>query len=220
MRNGEDELSVVEDTEAGSSLDGSPLDAVPWPVHTPRLSIRRATPSDTETTWPYRQLETVGEWISFAPKTLEDYRASFEEPGRLAKTLIIDKDGAVIGDLMLAVQDAWAQVEVAEQARNVQAELGWVLDPRHTGQGYATEAVRGLLAICFDVLHLRRVTANCFADNVASWRLMERVGMRRELHTVRESLHRNGRWLDGLGYALLDDEWRQLAGDAEVVRLG
>jgi RimJ/RimL family protein N-acetyltransferase len=53
------------------------------------------------------------------------------------------------------------------------------------------------------------VTANCFADNVASWRLMERVGMRRELHAVRESLHRSGKWLDGLGYALLADEWHQ-----------
>jgi RimJ/RimL family protein N-acetyltransferase len=52
------------------------------------------------------------------------------------------------------------------------------------------------------------VTANCFAGNEASWRLMERVGMRRELHTVRESLHRSGEWLDGLGYALLADEWR------------
>ena len=36
---------------------------------------------------------------------------------------------------------------------------------------------------------------------------MERLGMRREIHTVRESLHRSGEWLDGLGYALLADEW-------------
>ncbi len=40
-----------------------------------------------------------------------------------------------------------------------------------------------------------------------SWRLMERVGMRRELHAVRESLHRSGRWLDTVGYAILDEEW-------------
>ncbi len=93
----------------------------------------------------------------------------------------------------------------------MQAELGWVLDPEHTGHGYATEAVRGLLRLCFDDLGLRRVTAVCFADNEASWRLMERVGMRRELHTVRDSLHRSGEWLDGLGYALLADEWRRSA---------
>ena len=31
--------------------------------------------------------------------------------------------------------------------------------------------------------------------------------MRREQHTIRDSLHRSGRWLDGLGYALLASEW-------------
>jgi RimJ/RimL family protein N-acetyltransferase len=36
---------------------------------------------------------------------------------------------------------------------------------------------------------------------------MERIGMRREQHLVREALHRSGEWLDSLGYALLADEW-------------
>ncbi len=109
---------------------------------------------------------------------------------------------------MLRVEDAWSQKEVVEDARGRDAELGWVLDPAYVGHGYATEAVRELLRICFVDLGLRRVTAICFADNEASWRLMERVGMRREVHTVEESLHRSGRWLDGLGYAMLAHEWR------------
>lgn len=108
---------------------------------------------------------------------------------------------------MLRREDAWAQLDVADQARGTQAELGWVLDPVHTGHGYATEAVRELLRYCFQDLGVRRVTANCFLDNDTSWRLMERVGMRRELHAVGESLHRSGRWLDTLGYAILDEEW-------------
>ena len=37
---------------------------------------------------------------------------------------------------------------------------------------------------------------------------MDRLGMRREQHTLRESLHRTGVWLDGMAYALLADEWR------------
>jgi RimJ/RimL family protein N-acetyltransferase len=36
---------------------------------------------------------------------------------------------------------------------------------------------------------------------------MERLGMRRELHSVKESLHRTKGWLDGLSYALLAEEW-------------
>lgn len=142
------------------------------------------------------------------PQSLEEYRKKFEDPARLGKTLVIEQEGAVIGDLMLAIEDAWAQAEVAAQAQGVQAALGWCLDPGHRGRGYATEAVRRLIRLCFEDLALRRVTAICLADNVASWRLMERVGMRRELHARRECLHRSGEWLDSVGYALLADEWR------------
>jgi RimJ/RimL family protein N-acetyltransferase len=162
-------------------------------------------------------MDEVTRWMTSAPRSREDYRQKFEDPDRLAKTLVIELEGEVIGDLMLAVEDAWAQSEVATQARGVQAELGWCLDPRHQGRGYATEAVTALIRLCFEDLGLRRVMANCFADNEESWRLMERLGMRREVHTLRESLHRSGVWLDGMGYALLADEWREM-GQAEALR--
>ena len=89
-------------------------------------------------------------------------------------TLVVELDGEVIGDLMLRVEDAWAQAEVTEHAEQVQADVGWALHPDHSGRGYATEAVREVLRIAFEDLGLRRVTANCFTDNEASWRLMER----------------------------------------------
>src|SRR4051794_18083848 len=183
------------------------LDRVRWPVRTERLLLRPATPADVEATWRFRRLDAVSHWITSAPSTVDEYRARFEEPERLAKTLIVDQDGLVIGDLMVAIEDAWAQAEVASDAEGVQAELGWCLDPAYGGRGYATEAVAAAIRICFDDLGLRRVVANCFADNVASWQLMERLGMRREVHAVRESLHRSGEWLDGFGYALLAAEW-------------
>jgi RimJ/RimL family protein N-acetyltransferase len=117
-------------------------------------------------------------------------------------------DGEIVGDLMLRVEDPWAQAEVAEHATGTQAELGWVVAPSYAGRGIATEAVTALLGICFEHLGLRRVKALCFADNTPSWKLMERVGMRREEYNVRDSLHRDRGWLDGMGYALLADEWR------------
>ena len=195
----------------------SKLDDVAWPVHTARLSLRPASTADLDATWRFRQMDEVNRWMTSAPESREDYRLKFEDPERLAKTLVIELDGEVIGDLMLAIEDAWAQSEVATQARGVQAELGWCLDPTHQGRGYATEAVTALVRLCFEDLGLRRVTANCFADNKESWRLMERLGMRREVHTLRESLHRSGEWLDGMGYALLADEWRERR-QAEALR--
>jgi RimJ/RimL family protein N-acetyltransferase len=187
---------------------GSPLDAVSWPVRTDRLTIRPATADDLDTTWSFRGRADVSRWLTRAPASLEEHRRQLGGADSLARTLVVERDGEVIGDLMLRVEDAWGQAEVEEQAKGVQAELGWVFHPDHGGRGYATEALRELFRLCFDVLGLRRVTAYCFAANEASWRLMERVGMRRESHTVRDSLHRSEGWLDGLGYALLADEWR------------
>ena len=181
--------------------------ALVLPVHTERLTLRSATAHDSDATWAYRRLEEVGEWLTEVPTDLRAHRATFADPDRLAATVVVERDGEVIGDFMLRVEDAWAQTEVADRARGVQAELGWVLDPAHTGHGYATEAVRGLLAHCFETLGVRRVVANCFLANNTSSRLMERVGMRREGHAVAESLHRSGRWLDTVTYAVLAAEW-------------
>lgn len=185
----------------------APLDRLRWPVRTERLALRAATPDDAAATWRFRRLEEVDRWLTRAAGTEADYRAQFAAPESLAKTLVVERDGEVVGDLMLLVEDGWAQAEVAAQVEGVQAKLGWVLDPAHAGRGYATEAVRELLRICFEDLGLRRVVAECFAANEPSWRLMERVGMRREIHTRRDALHRSGEWLDGLGYALLAEEW-------------
>ena len=191
------------------------LSAVAWPVRTARLTIRQATVDDADATWQFRRDPEVGRWLTRDAGEREEYAAGFTDPERLAKTLIVERDGVVVGDLMLLVEDAWAQAEVADRARGVQAELGWVIDPAHAGKGYATEAAGALLRVCFEDLGLRRVTAQCFADNVASWRLMEKLGMRRESHLVRESLHRSGAWLDGLAYAILREEWQDQQ-DGEV----
>lgn len=185
-----------------------PLEEISWPVRTERLALRPATPDDLQATWRYRRLDGVNRWLTQAPADLEAYAAQFLDADRLAKALVVGLGDDVIGDLMLDVHDAWGQAEVRDRARGVQAEVGWAFHPDHSGQGYATEAVRELLRICFEDLRLRRVTANCFADNVASSRLMERLGMRRENHAVADSLHRSGEWLDSLGYALLAGEWR------------
>lgn len=188
------------------------LEAIVWPVRTERLTVRRADREDLDATWEFRRLDNVSRWLTRAPATFADYQAEYEKPSSLAKTLVVELDGVVIGDLMLQVEDGWAQAEAVHDARAVQAELGCVLHPDFTGRGYATEAVGTLLRLSFRNLGLRRVTAHCFADNVSSWRLMERLGMRRETHTVRESLHRSGTWLDGLSYALLAEEWQDRQG--------
>lgn len=179
---------------------------VAWPVSTPRLSLRRARVDDADAVLSYRSEPSVAEWIGAPP---EDFHARFVAPERLDLLLLVERTGVIIGDLMINVADAWAPAHLLPRARGVQADLGWALRPEETGKGYATEAVEAALRICFQNLALRRVTASCFAANTASFRLMERVGMRREAHAVQAALHPSGKWMDGYGYALLAEEWRR-----------
>lgn len=184
-----------------------PFDVIAWPVRTDRLVLRPAVLEDADTIWRYRRLEEVTRWISRAHPTVEEFRRQGFDPDRPHGRIAVIHDGRLVGDLTLLVGDAWSQGEVADQARGVEGELGWVVDPAVQGRGYATEAVRELLRLSFEELGLRRVTAATFADNEPSWRLMERVGMRREAHAVKDSLHRTRGWLDGFQYAMLAEEW-------------
>ena len=177
-----------------------------WPKTTERLTLRPAEQRDALPTFAIRSQPEVAHWLTNLPQDPAAWEEGFGE--RLASTLIVEKDGVVIGDLYLHVQDPWSQAEVREQAAGPWSRSAISSTRRTPGQGYATEAVREELRICFEELGVRRVIAQCFADNVPSWRLMERVGMRREQHTKQDSLHRNGEWLDGMMYALLADEWR------------
>ena len=87
-----------------------------------------------------------------------------------------------------------------------QGIIGWLLGRKYQGQGLATEAVRALVTAAFEQLGLHRIFARTGKDNERSWRLMERLGMRREAH-FRESHVVNDKYGDEFIYAILADEW-------------
>lgn len=182
-----------------------PLQAVAWPLRTGRLLLRRVGPADEAALWAYRSQDDVARWVGHRPGDRDDWHGLLTD--RLRTVLVVEAEGRVVGDLMLHVQDGWAQREVRAGAVGVQAELGWAFDPAAGGRGLATEAVRELLRLCFEDLGLRRVTATAFAANGPSRRLAERAGMRCESHGVRDALHRDLGWVDSVGYALLREEW-------------
>jgi RimJ/RimL family protein N-acetyltransferase len=122
-----------------------------------------------------------------------------EQPRRkfqLAVTLP-EEAGRLIGNCGLRVDDAGSG----------QGNIGYELDPRYWGRGFATEAARAMVALGFEQLGLHRIWSWCVADNTASWRVMEKLGMRREGH-LREREFYKGRWWDQYLYAILDREWR------------
>lgn len=87
-----------------------------------------------------------------------------------------------------------------------QGLIGWALGVDFRGQGYATEAARGLIEYGFSKLRLHRVQAETNSANVRSWQLMDRLGMRLEAR-LREASLKDGQWLDRLIYGVLAAEW-------------
>ena len=189
------------------------LSDIDWPLTTARLRIRPLEDADLDAVWEFRRLPDVNRWLGRAPATRQAFHDTYSAPERRAITFVIEMpdalsgEDAIIGDIMIKVGDAWAQAEVADEAKGTEAELGWALAPGFTGQGLATEAVSAVIDLCFGPLGLRRVHAGCFAANEPSWRLMERLGMRREESSRKTALHRSGEWMDGLNYGLLAEEW-------------
>lgn len=69
-----------------------------------------------------------------------------------------------------------------------------------------TEAVAAILKFGFSELNLHRIWATCDTRNVASARVMEKLGMRREAHYVKDAWEK-GAWRDSFLYAILNEEW-------------
>lgn len=190
---------------ATPALDLAAQRGVALPLTTARLTLSPYTCDDAEALFAYRSLPEVRTWLG----TWDESARALDERLRAAgSTFVVRAGDTVIGDVQVTVQDAWSHAAVAAQARATQAELAWTFDPAQHGRGYATEAVREAMRFCIEDLGLRRLEAFCFADNLPSVRLMERVGMRREGHYLGESLHAELGWIDAYGYALLAEEWR------------
>ncbi|MEM9832800.1 MAG: GNAT family protein [Bacteroidota bacterium] len=79
--------------------------------------------------------------------------------------------------------------------------------PEFWRQGLATEALNEILRFSFEELHLHRIEAGCATENIASARVLEKVGMQRE-GNKRKVLPIRGEWVDNYEYAILEDDWQ------------
>lgn len=183
-----------------------------YPIKTTRLQLRPFQASDLTALHAYYGEPAVVRYLYTGVQNREEAQATLRqrmaesswqtEGTRLTLAVIRNAVGstapeALIGEVTLIHRS------VAYQ----QAELGYVFHPAYGGQGYATEAVMVLLALGFGELNLHRIFARCDARNEPSYRLMERVGMRREAH-FRHNEFFKGEWGDEFVYALLQEEWQ------------
>lgn len=179
-----------------------------YPVATERLLLRPLTPDDVDAVHAYQSREDVCRYIPYRPRTREEVAVRLADPGTTRSTLdaegqaldlaiVLRHSGELIGDALLF----W------HSAEHRRGEIGYVLNPHFTGNGYVTEACEALLTLAFDGLGLRRVVARIDARNEPSARVLRRLGMRQEAVLVENELFK-GEWTTEVDFALLDREWR------------
>ena len=175
---------------------------------TDRLLLRPVRDDDIDAMLTYRNDPQVYEWLL----TTKVEPASFRKTwlGALDNprdySVVAELDGNVVGTGSLDLLDGMGQ-DKAPESESSEALIGYILNPAFAGYGYATEIARELLVMAFDELEAHRAIAGCFVDNVASVRVLEKIGMRREQYGVKDSWHAERGWLDGATYGLLREEW-------------
>ena len=171
---------------------------------TKRLVVRRFRPTDAAGLHGYLSRP---EAVRFEPYPMQ----SEQDCERLAGERQIDPafwavclrdSGELVGNLYLGQQrpEAWRTWE-----------LGYVFNPHYWGRGFATESAAALVSECF-AGGAHRVLARCNPLNTASWRLLERLGFRREGHLIRNASFATDDtgepiWHDAYLYACLAEEW-------------
>lgn len=156
---------------------------------TDRLVLREFMRDDAESFHALESIPEVVRYQTYPPRSRaqagevvdEIVRAQAETPRRHVELAILCQ-GAFMGRV-----GAW----IEEGA----AALWYALMPTARGKGYATEAVRALMA----TLDVERFTIECDPRNVASWRLAERLGFVRESH-VEVAFESKGEWVGSMVY--------------------
>ncbi len=171
-------------------------------LFTPRLLIRRFRPEDFEDLYEYLSDEEVVRYEPYPPYTREQCRLEAVRRSKNEEFLAVclQASGKMIGNLYFSKREfgTW--------------ELGYVFNRHYQGCGYATESVEALLDYAFHEKEIRRVVASCNPCNQASWKLLERLHMRREGHELQNVYFKTdgeGKplWQDTYQYAILSEEW-------------
>ncbi len=168
-------------------------------IETERLIIRRFQLGDWREVWEYTSDPDVMKFLPEEPFTEEKamgfVKSNMDSEPRHFPVILKSQD-TVIGHM--AFYNWFADSSTYE--------MGWVLNRRYHGQGYATEAARDLMKYGFMNLNLHRIIASCTLENKASQRVMERLGMRRQAR-LRKCIRIGGKWHDEYLYAILYKEW-------------
>jgi len=174
-------------------------------IQTNRLLLREFVDSDWIAVHEYSSDPEVCEYMEWGPNSVRETKEFLKRAVRAAKdTPRFGYDLAITDLKSRALLGAVGLALIGYPAN--QALIGYVLARQYWGQGIMSEAVKAMIGFGFGTLKLHRICAACDPRNVASYRVMERCGMRREAHFIEDKMIK-GKWRDHFYYSVLSREW-------------
>lgn len=180
------------------------MSTTPLPtLESPRLRLRPYRQDDARAVYALYSDPVVTRYWSFPAWTrreqASDYlaaRMALETPAVYAWAMAEREGDRLIGTTTL----------FSLSGPHRRAEIGYSLLPARQGQGLATEALRTVLEHAFGPLGLERIEADVDPRNEPSWRLLEKLGFRRE-GLLRNRWRVDGEVCDSFAYGLLREEY-------------
>jgi RimJ/RimL family protein N-acetyltransferase len=168
-------------------------------IKTKRLLIRNFMKDDYNDLYEYLSDKETYKFEPGEPITIEAAKNLCNKRSVDNKFLAVLLKNKVIGHIFLG------QVK---PKKLMTYEVGFIFNRKYQGKGYATEALMAIIEYGFKNMNVHKIIAHCSPRNISSWRLLERVKMRRE-GKLRENIYfnkdENGNpiWLDTYEYGLL-----------------
>ncbi len=165
-----------------------------------RIFLRPISIDDAEDIYEYTSDEKTTHFLYDQHEDLDQTKRMIanyflKEPiGKYA--MVLKENNKMIGAMEFRVHE-W----------NKSGELGYTMNSKYWGNGYATEAGKLILGLAFNVLELERVFAGCDTRNVASGKVLIRLGMKLEGIHRRDQMVK-GQLVDSEYYSILKEEYQ------------
>ncbi|MDQ3325031.1 MAG: GNAT family N-acetyltransferase [Actinomycetota bacterium] len=183
-----------------------------WPVHLQQgpIGLRPLMRGDAPVwrevrsrnrSWLTPWEATLPPGVERAPQSFRGMARELNRQARAGRTLPFATtwDGRLIGQVTVS-SITWGS------ARS--ANIGYWIDSAHAGKGVTPMAVAMAVDHCFDTVGLHRIEVAIRPENVASLRVVDKLGLRREGAAPRY-LHIDGAWRDHLLFAVTREEVRE-----------
>ncbi|MEW2354828.1 GNAT family N-acetyltransferase [Spirillospora sp. NPDC029432] len=168
-------------------------------MSTPRLLLREFRLDDHAAVHGFAGDAEVTRYTDWGPNSPDDTAAFLAEAVRDASGTPRERFGLAVVERESGTLIGSVELQIASVPHR-RGEIGYVLHRDWWGKGYAGEAAGRRLRFGFGELGLHKISATCDPGNVASARVLTKIGMRLE-GRLREHLHLRGRWRDRLLYA-------------------